>query len=64
MVYTDVRVHTYIYGSTVYIRRDGNGWFCIITMHKEISVFTFNFNSVCLLRISRLSSKDIKVENK
>ena len=32
---------------------DGNGWFCIIAIHKEISIFAFNFNSICLLRTSR-----------
>ena len=36
---------------TVY--RDGNGWFCIIAIHKEISISAFNFNSICLLRTSR-----------
>ena len=48
------------YGSTVYIGmatvlcdRDGNGWFCIIAIHKEISIFAFNFDSICLLRTSR-----------
>ena len=38
------------YYRTVYIR-DGNGWFCIIAIHKEISVFSFN--SICLLRTSK-----------
>ena len=37
------------YGSTVYIHRDCHG---IIAIHKEVSVFTFSFNS-----------NDIKVEN-
>ena len=41
------------YGSTVYYYRDGNGWFCIIAIHKEISIFAFNFSSICLLRTSR-----------
>ena len=35
------------------VYRDGNGWFCIIAIHKEISIFAFNFNSICLLRTSR-----------
>ena len=26
--------------------RDGNGLFCIIAIHKEISVFTFSFNPI------------------
>ena len=45
----------YISHSTVVycVYRDGNGWFCIIAIHKEISIFAFNFNSICLLRTSR-----------
>ena len=34
-------------------KKKKNGWFCIIAIHKENSIFAFNFNSICLLRTSR-----------
>ena len=30
------------------------GWFCIIGIHKDIRIFTFSFNFICLLMMSRL----------
>ena len=40
-------------GCTILCDRDGNGLFGIIAIHKETSVFTFSFNSICLLTTSR-----------
>ena len=41
------------YGSTVYIGMAMGSSALYIAIHEEISVFTFNFNSICLLRTSR-----------
>ena len=41
------------YGSTVYIGMAMGGSALYIAIHKEISIITFNFNSICLLRTSR-----------